>query len=288
MDYEIMVSSLQGKESEFEGLVTSSSSFADEGISNLNSMSGTEIGNLYSQIESSFQRLKNGYLNCQNWFASYLSDLNSLESSLASFSSNHIDAPVVFSGEFVDLFGKKVIPTLKSGGDKEANVDLGKKGMNNQALIDAIISEDGKTIADYSGCGFHDGQWCADFVSLMLINNGYDIPMSPVAGDGGDYGDIFKALRDRGSTVHLDIGSAQMGFSDSSEYNPNYSPQPGDVVLFNWDGDWSTDHVGFVIRDNGDGTITTIEGNTSGDAGGSCVAIKQRSRDLVYGYATPV
>ena len=45
----------------------------------------------------------------------------------------------------------------------------------------------------------------------------------------------------------------------------------------------------FVVKDNGDGTITTLEGNTSGEAGGSCVAIHtDRQRSIVYGYATPV
>ncbi len=287
MDYEILVSSLQGKEGEFESLFSSVRSLSDEIESSFRSMSGSELSGLYDSLCHSGERLKNGYSNCTDWLLSYLGDLNALESSLASFQCEGIDNPKDFNGEFIDMFGKKVIPTLKAGGDKEANLSLGVKGSNNQALIDAILSEEGKTIADYPGLGFHDGQWCADFVSQMLINNGYDIPMSPVAGDAGDAGDIFTALRNIGSVVHLDVGSSIMGFSGTSEYDPSYSPQAGDVVLFNWDGDSSTDHVGFVIQDNGDGTITTIEGNTSGAAGGSCVAIKTRDRSLVYGYATP-
>ncbi len=158
----------------------------------------------------------------------------------------------------------------------------------NKAFVESLYSEVGKTIYDYQGLGFHDGQWCADFASEMLIEHGYNIPRCSVAGDGGDDYDIFYALRNNGSVVHLDIGAEVMGYSDSDEYDPSYSPQAGDVVLFNWDADWSTDHVGFVIQDNGDGTIETLEGNTSGDAGSSCVAIKNRERSLVYGYATPV
>ena len=158
----------------------------------------------------------------------------------------------------------------------------------NKAFVDSLMSEVGNTISNYSGLGFHDGLWCADFASEMLRQHGYNIPRCSVAGDGTDDYDIFYALRNNGSVVHLDVGASVMGLSGEKEYDPNYSPQPGDVVLFNWDADGSTDHVGFVVKDNGDGTITTIEGNTSGEAGSSCVAVKTRDRNLVYGYATPV
>lgn len=44
------------------------------------------------------------------------------------------------------------------------------------------------------------------------------------------------------------------------------TPAPGDLAFFDFPGGQTTDHVGIVIKDNGDGTVTTIEGNTS-DAG---------------------
>lgn len=55
--------------------------------------------------------------------------------------------------------------------------------------------------------------------------------------------------------------------------------QPGDVIIFCWSGQGgnsgrgSRDHIGFLIANNGNGTFTTIEGNTSG----SRVAIRIRS-----------
>lgn len=55
--------------------------------------------------------------------------------------------------------------------------------------------------------------------------------------------------------------------------------QPGDVIIFCWSGEGnntgrgSRDHIGFLIANNGNGTFTTIEGNTSG----SRVAIRTRS-----------
>jgi len=43
-------------------------------------------------------------------------------------------------------------------------------------------------------------------------------------------------------------------------------PKPGDLVFFDFaEGGNPIDHVGIVVKDNEDGTVTTIEGNTSGD-----------------------
>ena len=42
-------------------------------------------------------------------------------------------------------------------------------------------------------------------------------------------------------------------------------PKPGWVVFFNFPGGADIDHVGWVLKDNGDGTCMAIEGNTSPD-----------------------
>jgi hypothetical protein len=48
------------------------------------------------------------------------------------------------------------------------------------------------------------------------------------------------------------------------------TPMPGDIVYFDFPGDGvdRISHVGIVLKDNGDGTITCIEGNTSPDKKG--------------------
>ena len=48
-------------------------------------------------------------------------------------------------------------------------------------------------------------------------------------------------------------------------------PKPGDIVFFDFvvDALDRIGHVGIVITNNGDGTVTTIEGNTSSDKKGS-------------------
>jgi hypothetical protein len=47
-------------------------------------------------------------------------------------------------------------------------------------------------------------------------------------------------------------------------------PLPGDVVFFDFpnDGVDRISHVGIVVKDNGDGTVTCIEGNTAPDKKG--------------------
>ena len=48
------------------------------------------------------------------------------------------------------------------------------------------------------------------------------------------------------------------------------TPLPGDIVFFDFPGDSLNriSHVGIVVKDNGDGTVNCIEGNTSGDKKG--------------------
>lgn len=69
-------------------------------------------------------------------------------------------------------------------------------------------------------------------------------------------------------------------------------PEPGDLVYYDFPPHERIEHVGFVVRDNRDGTITTIEGNTSsGDEGsqnnGGGVFRRRRATSLVVGYGRP-
>jgi len=66
---------------------------------------------------------------------------------------------------------------------------------------------------------------------------------------------------------------------------PTANPQPGDIVFFDFvAGGAPVEHVGIVIKNNLDGTVTTVEGNTSPDskpkgsqANGGEVALKIRA-----------
>lgn len=61
--------------------------------------------------------------------------------------------------------------------------------------------------------------------------------------------------------------------------------QPGDIVFFDWGGTDSVgaiDHVGVVEKNNGNGTVTTIEGNISN----KCMR-KTRDASTIAGYGRP-
>ena len=63
------------------------------------------------------------------------------------------------------------------------------------------------------------------------------------------------------------------------------APKRGDIVRYTFD------HTGLFVKDNGNGTITTIEGNTGhsgavsdSKTGGDGVYLKVRSKSLVRDY----
>jgi peptidoglycan hydrolase-like protein with peptidoglycan-binding domain len=106
-------------------------------------------------------------------------------------------------------------------------------------------------------------KYCADFVSWVCTQAG--VPLN-------EYN--CESLKN-----HLIRDGKWKGKND---------PQPGDLVLFDWDGDGKADHVGIVKSVNADGTITTIEGNASPDGGGTQgVVEKRRSTNQVLGYGYP-
>lgn len=72
-------------------------------------------------------------------------------------------------------------------------------------------------------------------------------------------------------------------------HGKEFSPSPGDLVLFDFKGENAPHHVGFVVGLNVDGTLRTVEGNTSGNytdpqANGDGVFKKTRRRGPIYGF----
>lgn len=113
-----------------------------------------------------------------------------------------------------------------------------------------------KSIMTSKGYEFHDGVWCADFVT-------------------------FVAKEAFGSSLPSGFGSPSCATLRSwAEGNGKYltgsnkgSVKPGDVVLF---GAGGGSHTGIVTAVNGD-TIETIEGNSSN-------AVNKRSYNINDGY----
>ena len=65
-----------------------------------------------------------------------------------------------------------------------------------------------------------------------------------------------------------------------------YSPVPGDIVFFDWNGDGRVDHTGIFIRKIDEATFETIEGNTSmtNQSNGGEVMVRQRkySKNVIF------
>lgn len=67
------------------------------------------------------------------------------------------------------------------------------------------------------------------------------------------------------------------------------SPKKGYAVVFEFDSDYIVDHVGFFVQKNSDGSILTVEGNTSrSDSGsqsnGGGVFMRRRNKNNILGY----
>ncbi|MWA01202.1 CHAP domain-containing protein [Actinomadura sp. LD22] len=118
------------------------------------------------------------------------------------------------------------------------------------------VARDGGSVQEYS-----DAEWCDMFISWV----------------GDKLGFTDQIGSDAWTVAHA------QWFQDNGRWGD--TPKPGAIVFFSWSGGKSDDdiqHVGMVIKDNGDGTIQTVEGNT-----GNSVQVRERSTDSVVGYGYP-
>jgi hypothetical protein len=127
--------------------------------------------------------------------------------------------------------------------------------------------------------------WCQSFVSWTAFSSGLDASKYPKSASTVAAADWFKK-NDRWADARND------------------EPSAGDWIYFDFpeDGVNRISHVGLCIKNNGDGTIQVIEGNTSGTAkgdqrnGGMCVEktrayVKNNKKKLVnavVGWGRPV
>ena len=135
----------------------------------------------------------------------------------------------------------------------------------------------------WSGVNFQP--WCQSFVSWCAFTAGLDAKTYPKSASTVAAADFFKK-KDRWADARND------------------DPTPGDWIYFDFpdDGVNRISHVGICIKNNGNGTIQVIEGNTSGTAkgdqrnGGMCVEKtrayvkdnKLKLMNAVVGWGRPV
>ena len=108
--------------------------------------------------------------------------------------------------------------------------------------------------------GFDGVAWCAMFVSWCYDKAGY-----PLGNIGFSKG----------------FAGCQTGYVHWLKTKEiTTTPKPGDIVLFDWNGDLRFDHTGIFIRDLGDKIhFESIEGNTSAtnQSNGGEVQIRKRA-----------
>lgn len=113
------------------------------------------------------------------------------------------------------------------------------------------------------GQAYKTAPWCGIFVDYVIENDCKDQT-------------LLKGLGAQVAAVGYIYSWAQRnGYI-------KYSGKKGDLVIFDWtcgNGIANSDHVGFFVKDNGNGTVTTIEGNTSNTSDGNGNCVQQRVRD---------
>ena len=120
-DYEIDLSSLQSRKSDLDSLKSKASNIYNEFASSTLANLGGEISSLSNKLKTPMERFNKGYNNSSEWLGNYISEFQSLESNLASFSGNTIDKPVLFSKKFTDIFRKVTIPMLQTKKEEQTS-----------------------------------------------------------------------------------------------------------------------------------------------------------------------
>lgn len=168
---------------------------------------------------------------------------------------------------------------MSAKGSLEAIIEVAKKEVG---TIEGPKDNETK-YGKWTGANFLP--WCQSFVSWCAFTAGLDAKKYPKTAATVAASDWFKKNN---------------RWADAR----NDDPTPGDWIYFDFpdDGVNRISHVGLCIKNNGDGTIQVIEGNTSGTAkgdqrnGGMCVEktrayVKNNKKKLInaiVGWGRPV
>ena len=127
----------------------------------------------------------------------------------------------------------------------------------------------------------HDGlRWCSIFVSYCFAVGANKLICDGFLGPGVKVGKGCAYV----PTVEAWLKATGQWLGNG----PNVA-QPGDIVIFDFDGT-GPDHIGIVVQNTGDGHFLTIEGNTSPDnqANGGEVMTRARMISQVSGFGRVV
>jgi putative peptidoglycan binding protein/CHAP domain-containing protein len=115
------------------------------------------------------------------------------------------------------------------------------------------------------------GPWCAMTVSRALVEAGFTADGDTMQIDG------VTTTTAKGWAY---VPFVRDDFADAGRFDDD--PRPGDLVIFEFDGDSSPDHIGIVERVEADGSVWTYEGNHQ-----DRLEHVLRSRQVIAGFCHP-
>ena len=144
-----------------------------------------------------------------------------------------------------DSGGGKSIKSSKGTASAIANYGLKYNGKS-QSEMRSIMTGKGYT--------FNDGLWCADFVTFCTKETYGKDALSGCSNTSSCWG-IGTWAKSKGALMDSREGTKK----DLSKV------KPGDYIMYNADGGgWY--HIGIVTKVNSDGTVDTVEGNTTSNS----------------------
>lgn len=191
------------------------------------------------------------------------------------YSESHQVAKIVFDGVY------KMINKNDDGNSGLLDYDNSIKMADR--MIEVASGEIGKN--NNSGkYGYTGAPWCAMFASWVMENttvDGVNLAKDIVQKEHKDPNRAGAAC-----TMYAFKNSSHLNFHYSRYYAPKYNksdisyiPKKGDLVYFDWNGDWNgtissscapgatwIDHIG-IVEYVKDGVVYTVEGNTSKKVG---------------------
>lgn len=120
MEFEVNLSKLENEQSNFASLEKSVNSIKNS--TSTSELSKPELRQYKSDIDELLNKLSKGYSKCNSWLTEYISGMKEVETALSNLTGQIVKTPKEFQGEFIDLFGKKVMGSLKTGADDVINV----------------------------------------------------------------------------------------------------------------------------------------------------------------------
>jgi hypothetical protein len=206
------------------------------------------------------------------------------------------------TGKNGDPYGSNpsVIQTTATGKIKKmleiAKGEIGYKEVFNQSLyIEEVGKSPGPAVAGRPGkdtkfgvyWGINGHHYCGMFVNWCAEMAGMK---KGVKGKTTSYNSVPDSIYcPNGVNMSKDKGAyASNGSNKAERSSSKVIPEPGDIVYFSWNGDGMANHVGIVVKDDGNSVVciegNTLPGNNGANQKGAGVWERTRHKSLILGY----